>query len=229
MHTIIHTPTNKVETSLDFYTKLKFKTIENENSNLVTDGKVVIEINPERTARAGIKLYRDAWDIVAKKLQLHTFVTKMENGFLLSDSSGTWIYLIEGKPDLQFETSENAFSVLGNFAGLSLETTDMKSAIAIWKLLGFEKTMGDEEQGWVVYANQDGIGISLMKPFSCPHLFFNPSLTYFNGKNNLAVIQQIRDLNIPITEEITHFNKEGIVDNIIIRDPGGYGFFIFSD
>lgn len=48
-------------------------------------------------------------------------------------------------------------------------------------------------------------------------------------KSNLAIIQKIRDLQIPITEEITHFNKEGIVDNIIIRDPGGLGFFIFND
>jgi len=54
-------------------------------------------------------------------------------------------------------------------------------------------------------------------------------LTYFNGKQNLKVIEQIRNNGISITEEITHFNKEGIVDNIIIRDPGGYGFFIFSD
>ena len=29
--------------------------------------------------------------------------------------------------------------------------------------------------------------------------------------------------------KITQFNKEGIVDNVIIRDPGGYGFFIFND
>ena len=68
-----------------------------------------------------------------------------------------------------------------------------------------------------------------MKTGSCPHLFFNPSLTYFNGAKNLSIIQQIKTLQIPITEEITHFNKEGIVDNIIIRDPGGLGFFLFSD
>jgi hypothetical protein len=68
-----------------------------------------------------------------------------------------------------------------------------------------------------------------MKPLTCLHLFFNPSLTYFNGGNNLAVIENIRKLGIPITEEITHFNKDGIVDNIIIRDPGGFGFFVFND
>jgi len=68
-----------------------------------------------------------------------------------------------------------------------------------------------------------------MQPYSCPHLFFNPSMTFFNGKENLQIIERIRNLDIPITEEIREFNKEGIADNIIIRDPGGYGFFIFSD
>jgi hypothetical protein len=43
------------------------------------------------------------------------------------------------------------------------------------------------------------------------------------------VIQKIRDLNIPITEEITAFNTECIVDNVIIRDPEGFGFFVFND
>ena len=44
----------------------------------------------------------------------------------------------------------------------------------------------------------------------CPHLFFNPSLTYFNGKEgNPKVITAVRDAGIPITEEITHFNREG--------------------
>ena len=71
--------------------------------------------------------------------------------------------------------------------------------------------------------------ITLMKPMTCPHLFFNPSMTYFNGKKNLSIIEKIRQLNIPIAEEITHFNNEGIADNMIIRDPGGYGFFIFND
>ena len=54
-------------------------------------------------------------------------------------------------------------------------------------------------------------------------------MTYFNGGNNLAVIQDIREAGIPITEEITQFNDRGEVDNVIIRDPGGYGFFIFND
>ena len=45
----------------------------------------------------------------------------------------------------------------------------------------------------------------------------------------MTIIEGVRTANIDITEEISHFNPDGIVDNIIIRDPGGLGFFIFSD
>ena len=68
-----------------------------------------------------------------------------------------------------------------------------------------------------------------MGPCCCPHLFFNPSLTYFNGGQNLPVIKAIREAGIPIAEEITHFNEEGVVDNVVLRDPGGLGMFIFND
>ena len=125
--------------------------------------------------------------------------------------------------------AEASSSVLGNYMGLSLETPDMDKSAQLFEILDFKAVMGSAEQGWVVFQNADGLGISLMKPMSCPHLFFNPSLTYFNGQNNLAVIEKIRALDIPITEEITHFNEENKVDNIIIRDPGGLGFFLFSD
>jgi hypothetical protein len=89
--------------------------------------------------------------------------------------------------------------------------------------------MGNYEKPYMSL-DLDGFSINLMKPNICPHLFFNPSFTFFNGKEgNPKVIAKVRELGIPIAEEITHFNKEGIVDNIIIRDPGGFGFFLFND
>lgn len=228
MNSIIQTPTNDLKQSIEFYSKLDFKTIA-DNPNMISDGKAVIEINPDRFARAGVKLCKASWQDEIEKLEKITAITAKDGVHLLGDPSGTWIYLCEGTSGLDFTPSKESCGALGNYAGISLETTDMGKSAEIWQILGFSKTMGSEEQGWVVYQNGDGMAVSLMKPLSCPHLFFNPSLTYFNGENNLAIIQKIRDLGIPITEEITHFNSEGIVDNIIIRDPGGFGFFIFSD
>jgi len=228
MTTIIHTPTNKLETSISFYEKLGFKRLS-ENPIIFSDGKAIIEINPDRSARAGIKLFKESWAKEISKLKEITAITNLANGYLISDPSGVWIFLIETKEESNYKTEDSSFSTLGNFAGLSLETTDFNRSANIYEVLGFTKSMGSIEHGYVSFKNSDDLTVTLMKPLMCPHLFFNPSLTYFNGKNNLSVIEKIRTLNIPITEEITSFNKEGIVDNIIIRDPGGYGFFIFSD
>ncbi len=46
-----------------------------------------------------------------------------------------------------------------------------------------------------------------MKPLQCPYLFFNPSLTYFNGKENEATIDSIKKQGVLITEEITQFQR----------------------
>lgn len=229
MKAIIQTPTNGLANSLSFYTKLGYTILSEENPTLVSDGKAVIEINSVRQARAGVKLYAESWEEPVKKLVGITSVLEIEQGFVLADPSGTWIYLLSDELAPDVDTSKAKPSIVGNFAGLSLEVIDMNRAIKIWNILGFEKTMGDVEQGWLVLANSEGFGVSLMKPNMCPHLFFNPSMTFFNGKDNLAIIEKIRATGISIAEEITHFNKEGMVDNIIIRDPGGYGFFIFSD
>ena len=229
MDTIVQTPTNNIKESLDFYSKLGFKIVSDQSPTLLSDGKALIEINPDRFARAGIKLRNASWKETAGKLEKIIPVIKTESGYLLSDPNGVWVYLEEATHLPDFDLSHILPSVLGNFAGISLETISIEPSMEIWQLLGFSKSMGSVEQGWLALTNKDSMTVSLMKPLSCPHLFFNPSLTYFNGENNLAIIEKVRQLKIPITEEITYFNDKGIVDNIIIRDPGGYGFFIFND
>lgn len=229
MQSLIHTPTNDVEISLEFYQKLGFKVIADKTETFVTDGKVVIEINPDRVARAGVKLYKKSWTREITKLKKLTVVHKMDKGFLLADPSGVWIYLVSGELSIKHNPVKESFSVLGNYAGISLESGDIARSVMVWKALGF-KTSGSPEQGWVACKNEDELVVNIMNPMMCPHLFFNPSLTYFNGKeNNPKVIKRLRELKIALSEEITHFNDKGIADNVIIRDPGGYGFFIFND
>lgn len=227
MQSIIITPTSDLQNSLDFYKKLNFTTVEHNSMNLVTDGKVIIEINEKRTTRAGLKMYRESWSDVVETLK--TKVISIENGYLTTDGNGIRIYLMEGKLDVNIDFEQIKSSTLGNSMGVSIEAFDIEKTATIWTILGFSPIMGSIEQGWVVYANQDGLGVSFMNPNTCPHLFFNPSITYFNGENNMKVIENIRAANISIAEEITVFNKKGIVDNVILRDNGGLGFFIFSD
>jgi hypothetical protein len=229
MNAVIQTPTNKLENSLEFYRKLNYQVVSENNPTIVSDGKFFIEINPERTARAGLKIYKSSWQAEVEKLKQHTTIYTIEHGYLLNDLNNCYIYLMDESASPSFEAPDVKDSYTGNCMGLSLESANMDASIKIWEILGFSIVMGDSSKGFVVLTNASGFGVSLMKPLTCPHLFFNPSLTFFNGEKNLEYIAKIRSTGIPITEEVTHFNEEGIVDNIIIRDPGGLGFFIFND
>lgn len=229
MRCIVQTPTSKLEKSIDFYSKLNFELIELNEKALISDGKVIIEINPDRHARAGLKIYGECWRDKTEELEELTNVVQTKTGFLLSDPSGCIIYLEECSVMPNYDMASLKPSVLGNFAGLSLETTDLRKSLEFWLKLGFKITAGAVDHGWISLIGTDGFSVSILKILGSPHLFFNPSLSYFNGPENPKIIQKIRDLGIPITEEITVFNEQGIVDNIIIRDPGGLGFFIFND
>jgi len=226
--TILVAATPNLQKSLAFYRKLDFTYFENHGSHYVVDGDVVIEVTDRKSIRSGLKMFQDSWVTEVEALEKITSVTKTEEGYVLMDFSGIWIQLIEGS-GIEPEVELVQKSKLGTIAGLSLEGVSIDQMNQIWKVLGFNKTMGDESGGWMATANEDGFTISMMKLNACPHSFYNPSLTYFNGKENLKIIEGIIAAGIPITEEITVFNDEGIVDNVILRDPGGFGFFIFSD
>ncbi|WP_194778620.1 VOC family protein [Pararhodonellum marinum] len=225
----IQTPTPNLQESRNFYAKLGFVS-EKENPNLFTDGKAHIEINPDRMARLGICLKKDTWVKELDTISGFSKVLVIEGGHLIADPSGVWVYLLEknlhateAKEDFEGQTG-----VLGSFAGISIETVDMVKSLEFYNRLGFQVEAGAAESGYVS-CQWEGFTLTFLRALNCPHLFFNPSLTYFNGKENPAIIQKVRDLQIPITEEITYFNKTGMVDNIILRDPGGLGFFVFND
>lgn len=226
MYAHILTPTSNLERSLEFYTSLNFKVISQQYPTLVTDGSAIIEIDPDHYKRPGIKLYGAEIEKLVSKVETLAELRKIDEGYLLSDPSGTFIYLSNEDYPYDIER-EDPYSILGNFSGISLEVIDTLKTIAIWERLGFSDVING--QGWVTLTHPGGLQVSIMPPGTCPHLFFNPSLTYFNGGHNLEVIEQIKAQHIPIVEEITYFNEEGIADNVIIRDPGGYGFFIFND
>ncbi len=228
MSSVIVTPTPNLEESISFYRKLNFAVDHDGDLAMAGSRGVAIEINANRFTRAGVKLYRNDWIPVVDKLKgLDVSVDMGDDCHYLEDTAGTSIHLAEGGgPTIDIASPE---AILGNYAGISLETLELSRNVDIWEILGFEITGGTRTDPWVSLKNEDGMIVTIMKPRNCPHLFFNPSLTYFNGESNMEVIANIRKAGIPITEEITHFNKEGIVDNIIIRDPGGLGFFIFND
>ena len=231
MGTVVHTPTPKLSDSVHFYEALGFSCGGTGERPLMSDGQFDVEINADRSARAGLRLTQPSWSAEIQKLRDVTPVHEVEGGHVLADPSNVWIYLSEGdsKDDAATQRRADLSScILGSFAGLSLETTDMERSARIWGLLGFE-TDSDLKAAWVSAKNADDFIVTWMAPQNCPHLFFNPSLTFFNSGRNPEIIKEIRTAGVPIAEEITVFNDEGVVDNVIVRDPGGYGMFVFND
>ena len=223
-------PTPSLAKSIDFYTRLGFKNISAlADKPVFTDGSAIIEIDANRHARAGVRLYSNDFSTQVKELEKLTTITEQDGAYIFQEPAGSWVYLQPGVPHFSKGDAEIPKSLAGNFMGVGFEVFNITIAIKIWEVLGFKITMGSAEQGWISLGDNHENSLSLMLPYKCPHLFFNPSFTYFNGKENEAAIRSIMEAGIELTEEITYFNKEGLVDNIIIRDPGGFGFFIFSD
>ena len=55
---MLQTPTPKLSESVHFYKQLGYEIIENADRTYASNGQLLIEINPNRYARAGIKLYQ---------------------------------------------------------------------------------------------------------------------------------------------------------------------------
>ena len=228
MNAHLITPTADPTSSTDFYKRCGFSVVADADPTLVTDGQVLIEVDPARFARAGLKCFNVPASVTSELKKIAT-LHSIAGGHIAGDPNGVRVVLMDG-PGPSVELSGKAASILGNFSGIGIETADMDRSLAFWTTLGYSIAMGTPGDGWIMLSADGCPSLSLMAPLMCPHLFFNPSLTYFNGKvGNPKVIAAVRKAGIPIAEEVTHFNKHGEVDNIIIRDPGGLGFFLFND
>ncbi len=223
---IVNTIALNLEESLDFYRNLGFEIIELGEEHYAVDQSVVIRINDNTSDRKGLSLIKEDWKDEVDYLEKSVPVLNFGDRKLLSDSSGNHVYLENGF--LNFPTISNN-SILGNYAGISIEVIEFDRCVQVWTSIGFAIDSGGCDQGWVSLTNDQFGTVSIMKANSCPHLFSNPGLTYFNGSNNLKIIEAVRRSGVSIAEEVTVFNSDGNVDNIILQDPGGLTFFLFND
>ena len=223
---LIQTTTPNIARTLDFYDRLSFTRI---GDNLLTDGQAVIRINTNHKARTGLVFFRDSWADFLEGLSYPHTKLKDSDTTVVSGPDGVRIFLETGEEPVITHQDVIMPSLAGAYAGISLESVDMQRANAFYESLGFTHDQGSPDKGWVSLLNEDRQGISIMGMDSCPHQFFQPGLTYFNSGKNPAHITRIREAGVPIHEEITVFNNKGEVDNIILLDPGGLGFFIFND
>ena len=102
----IHTPTSVLNKSIAFYSNLKYELVNSTNPCLFKDGKTFIEINPDRYTRPGLKFYEKSWKQEVENLEQLTVVHVLSNGYLLNDSNGCWLYLIEQEFAYNYESKE---------------------------------------------------------------------------------------------------------------------------
>jgi len=91
----VQTPTPSEAESISFYKKLGFRQILNEDRSIYTDGSALIEINKDRYARAGLRLYKGSWADEIKRLIKNNPLIDTPEGHPTIDPNGVWIYLIK--------------------------------------------------------------------------------------------------------------------------------------
>lgn len=202
-----------LDSSLAFYRKLNFEVSDTQTASglCVADRGVIIELTTEAKARTSLIWYQEMAVLADEKP-------------ILDPDGNKLIFRNEPAPIFAKKPS-----LLGVSSGICLECLDLASSVNFYKELGLNILMGSIEQGWLSLGLEETTLLSLMSWGSCPHLFLNPSICYFNGEKNLSVIEQLRALEVPIKEELKIFNTEGDVDNVIIEAPGNIGVFVFND
>lgn len=206
MRLIIESPASDLKNSLLYYKRLGFQCVEWEDVYLCQTKQLCILLNPDPHSRPCINLF----GVQTQKTEL--------------SPSGTRIKQL--KKNVLIPQVEHK-SLFGNYNGVCLETLDLNASYRFWQAKGFKGGLAAQAT-WCSLEHESGAVISLLKANHCPHLFVNPSLAFFNGTKNSAVIKQIKTLQIPIQQEVI-FGKETLANNLVLSDPGGIGFFIFND
>ena len=214
------TPAMNLERSKTFFSKVGWHAFSINENSFFTDGVGVFRLNTNPQSRVGFVIRNNDSSLPPPIFK------EMKDSWRAICPSGVNITWENGNL-LDFEKATN--SILGNNQGLTIESIDLPKSIDFYTQLGFE-AMDDGSQGYVTLKHSSGFTLTLLKSGMCPHSFCNPSLSFFNGKEgNQLVLEKIRAAGLEIYEEVTYFNPEGLVDNVILREPGGFGFFIFND
>lgn len=229
MRTIIQAAAPTQEKSQSFYENASFKIEHSGENTYAYCNQLLLLFNDDPLARSGLRFYSDNWERILIDNHIESQMTKTDDGYIIKSPEGCTLYLDLTEAYFIDPPAKTENSLFGSYAGFSLESTNLTHSIAFWKIFDFTVTSGNPAHGYIGLTNPGGFAISIMTYQVCPHLFIIPSLSFFNSGKNLPVIEKIRENGIHILEEITRFNKEGVVDNIIIQDPGGLGFFIFND
>lgn len=219
MSLIFHSKVLDKKEALDYYENLNFKIHIQEERTFALCTGLVIELSDHPKLRSGL-----TWIGSASKAP--GFKRKQINDLdLISDPDGVLIYF----QPCELTSVGDKTSKLGAFSGISLECFDLRVSQAFYQQLGYRRSMGSIDAGWITLSLEGAMDLSLMQIGSCPHHFINPSLTFFNGNQNLDIIDQLESDGIPILERLSIFSRDHSIDNVVLATPGNLGIFVFND
>lgn len=212
--------------------KLEFRPLQVEGLPLLTDGRIIIQLDRFRAFDTGLIYYAENIEETVKQLDdldldLRDVKTLNEEIVLttLQDPNGVGISLVkEEMPELPLADGE-AYGLGGNFYELSILTPSFDETINFWSRLGFEISYGNPKQDTWVTLTDELINIGIYREGTVPHIFNNPALTYFESDMGRR-ISSMKDKGIKFAAEMK--NESGEISNAILETEDGLHFFFFT-
>ncbi|MDX2247396.1 MAG: hypothetical protein SF052_11490 [Bacteroidia bacterium] len=192
---------------------------------LMSDGTVLLRLDEEYEYGAGILYYSE--EMIADRPPGKNLRDEEESEWSQEWQSpeGVSFILLKASPNEIPKAESVQGTPYGTFYEVSLMTTDFQASIEWWQKAGFRLTYGNPETSSFVTLSDDLIRIGLYRPGSCPHIFNNPAITYFDS-NMAEKIVAARESGISFAQEIT--NKENVVSDVIVETEEGWHIFLFS-
>ncbi|MEZ4829699.1 MAG: hypothetical protein R3C61_25955 [Bacteroidia bacterium] len=191
---------------------------------LLSDGEVMIRLDAESEYGAGILYFSENMPSMPLG-QMASDEAEADWAREWKSPEGVSLSMLYATADTVPDYSPAGELPYGKFYEVSLMTTDFSDSLVWWMKAGFELTYGDPETGSFVTLSDGKIRVGLYKPGSCPHIFNNPAVTYFDPSMK-EKIAKAREAGILFAQEIP--DKTGEVVDAIIETEEGWHIFLFT-
>lgn len=227
-HTVcINLPVKKGSNTRILLKKIGFKTIGKDilEQKLLSDGTVIIRLDQEQAFGPGLLYYSGDPDHGLPFSDVIPSAPDDEMTMEWVDPNGVSVAVagapVSGIPAM-ISVENPAF---GEFYEVSIMTKDFNESYHWWLEAGFELTYGNPATDNFLTMSDGLINIGLYRPGSCPHIFNNPAITYFDAhmKEKLVIA---KSKGIDFAQEIP--NREGNITDGIVETEEGYHVFLFS-
>lgn len=192
--------------------------------SLITDGNVWVRLDEESEYGPGLLYFAET----VTPLPLGESVSEeVESEWAMEWKSpeGVSLTILQTPHDEMPDNTSSSLSPFGTFYEVSLMTTDFDASVVWWQKAGFFITHGNPATDNFITLSDDMIRVGLYRPGSCPHIFNNPAVTYFDGEMAEKIVAA-KEIGISFAQEITH--KEGVISDGIVETEEGWHVFLFS-